>query len=346
MTDQGWRGAFYRSIDGVANVVSFSEGLLSGRYYADIKVADYGDGARRLFMGSQEGLFYSDDLGESWSLCGGGLPADIRAGDLDVSSVIPDHVYIGDFDPDGCKLYKSTDGGETWERLTNIPDGEIIEELACDPINPDIVYIYVGWEGGLFKSTDGGQSWDNIENNLPRDENFYTSGLAINRLNHDNLFIYSNTHGVFQSHDGGQNWEDFNEGLRIGVHVSAALIDPIDTGRVFLATQNSVWEITRVDTMTAIDDKENILPAAFSASSYPNPFNPSATIEYSLPEEAFVTVDIYDLLGRKVENLVREDQRAGQYRVIWYAKERASGLYYYKINAERYSHTGIMTLLK
>ena len=107
----------------------------------------------------------------------------------------------------------------------------------------------------------------------------------------------------------------------------------------------SVWEITR--TPTAIDDdRDYILPVAFFASSYPNPFNPSATIEYSLPEQAFVTVDIYDLLGRRVERLVGEDQLAGRYRVIWEARERASGLYYYKINAGQYSQTGIMTLLK
>jgi hypothetical protein len=109
---------------------------------------------------------------------------------------------------------------------------------------------------------------------------------------------------------------------------------------------NSVWEITRVDTTTTIDDQENILPVAFSASSYPNPFNPSATIEYDLPEQAFVTMDIYDLIGRRVERLVGEDQLAGRYRVIWEVKERASGLYYYKINAGQYSKTGVMTLLK
>ncbi len=344
MTDQGWRGAAYRSTDGGGNWESFTQGLLPGRCYTEIIVADHDDGARRLFMGSTEGLFYSDDLGESWALCGGRLPPNIDCGGLDVSPVDPNLVYIGDYS-DPCKLYKSTDGGEIWERLINLPRGEAINEIVCDPISPDIVYINVGWNAGLFKSTDGGRSWECINNNLPRGDYFCVSGLAINRLNHDNVFVSSYNRGIFQSHDGGQIWEDFNEGLCATASVRQTLIDPIDTGRVFLATQNSVWSITR--TLVGIDyDLDIIKPVAFSASSYPNPFNPSTTIEYSLPEQAFVTVDIYDLLGRKVETLVAEDQIAGTYRVIWEAKERASGLYYYKINAERYSQTGVMTLLK
>ncbi len=349
MTDQGWRGVVYRSTDGGANWESFGEGLLPGRCYTNIKVADHGDGARRLFMGSTEGLFYSDNLGESWALCGGGLPPGIRCdGGLDVSPIDPNLVYTSHFPIPyaQCHLYKSTDGGESWERLINVPEGEIISEIACDPINPAIVYVSVGWEAGLFKSTDGGQSWEDINNNLPRDDDhFFTNGLAINPLNHDNLFIYSYRRGLFQSHDSGQNWEDFfNEGSRATAYVTRTLIDPIDTTRVFLATNNSVWSITR--TMVGIDDDLDMIPVAFSTSSYPNPFNPSTTIEYNLPEQAFVTVDIYDLLGRKVERLIGEDQQAGRYRVIWDAKNQASGLYYYKINAERYSQTGIMTLLK
>lgn len=345
MTDQGRRGAFYRSSDGGNYWESFDEGLLPDRSYGNIKVANYGDGTRRLFMTSSSGLFYSDDLGESWSLCRGGLPRDIDCGGLDVSLANPNLVYIGDYSIP-CNLYKSSNSGETWQALIDIPEGEAIERIACDPIDPEVIYISIGWSLGLFKSTDGGRSWENINNNLPRDTRYFgVGGIAINPLSHNNLLVYSNMRGIFQSHNGGQNWEDFfNNSFRATAFVSAILINPIDTGEVLLATSNSVWSINR--TVVGVDDEPETAPTAFSAINYPNPFNPSTTIEYNLPEHAFVTIDIYNLLGRKVERLAGEDQRAGNYRIIWDAKDKASGLYFYRICAGQYSSTGVMALLK
>lgn len=81
---------------------------------------------------------------------------------------------------------------------------------------------------------------------------------------------------------------------------------------------------------------------------YPNPSYPFTAIEYSLPKEAYVIVEVYDRHGRIVETLVAQYQQAGTYRVIWDARDRASELSYYKItiNAERHSRTHIVTFLK
>lgn len=340
-------GEFYRSADGGSTWESFSDGLPDVDYYS-IAVADYyGSGWRRLFLGTSAGLYYSDDLGENWWHCQGGLPDNIAIYALAVSPVNPEIVFAGELYYFSNAVYKSSDGGGSWMEL-DMPRGRRASEIVCDPVDQDIVYVSLAGQAGIFKSTDGGQSWDNIDNNLPRAEypyNFGVSGIAINPLNSDNVFVYSVWMGVFQSHDGGQSWEDFyNESLRIGP-IGHTLIDPVDTSRVFLAQYgNSVWEITR--TPTAIDNDRYILPLAFSASSYPNPFNPATTIEYSIPEETFVNVEIFDLLGRKVETLVSRDHRAGTYRVVWNAKERASGLYFYKVDAGQHSQTGVMTLLK
>lgn len=97
---------------------------------------------------------------------------------------------------------------------------------------------------------------------------------------------------------------------------------------------------------TAIDD-EAISPNAFSLSqNYPNPFNARTTIEYNLPEDSYVTLDIYDILGRKIETLVSEDQSSGHHTTVWDADRVATGLYFYRIQAGELSEIKHMTLLK
>jgi len=96
-----------------------------------------------------------------------------------------------------------------------------------------------------------------------------------------------------------------------------------------------------------IDDQEPKLPIQFSLSqNYPNPFNASTTISYTLPCQSDVTLDIYDILGRKVQTLVSRNQPAGYHRVIWQANEFTSGIYFYKLQAGEYIETKKMMLLR
>jgi hypothetical protein len=72
----------------------------------------------------------------------------------------------------------------------------------------------------------------------------------------------------------------------------------------------------------------------FSLSqNYPNPFNPSTTIKFSIPEASYVTLEVYDILGREVRNLINEDLNSGQYSVNFDASNLSSGTYFYKLIA-------------
>lgn len=96
-----------------------------------------------------------------------------------------------------------------------------------------------------------------------------------------------------------------------------------------------------------------LVPEAFELQqNFPNPFNPSTTIRYTLPEEARVTLVIYDLLGRQVRTLLRDAQHnAGYHTAVWDGRDDAgrpvaSGVYLYRIEAGAHQGTRKMVLVK
>jgi hypothetical protein len=80
--------------------------------------------------------------------------------------------------------------------------------------------------------------------------------------------------------------------------------------------------------------------------NYPNPFNPTTTIEYSIPRSSEVTLKVYDLLGREVNVLVDGRQNAGLHKVVFNAGNLASGVYIYKIEAEKFADNKKFILIK
>lgn len=88
-------------------------------------------------------------------------------------------------------------------------------------------------------------------------------------------------------------------------------------------------------------------PKVFAlGQNYPNPFNPGTSIKFQLPKQAFVSIKVYDLLGRLVTTLVNENKDAGFYEVNFDASKLASGLYIYKIEAGDFTDTKKMMLIK
>ncbi len=89
------------------------------------------------------------------------------------------------------------------------------------------------------------------------------------------------------------------------------------------------------------------LPLYYELSqNYPNPFNPITRIRYQIPESAFVSIKIYDVLGNEIAELVKEEMITGAYEIDFDGSELTSGIYYYRITAGDFSQTKKMILLK
>ncbi len=88
------------------------------------------------------------------------------------------------------------------------------------------------------------------------------------------------------------------------------------------------------------------VPTVYSITNYPNPFNPTTTINYQLPENGFVTIKVYDMLGKEIATLVNGNRTAGYHKVTFDAGRLTSGIYIYTINAGKYTLSKKMLLMK
>ena len=93
-------------------------------------------------------------------------------------------------------------------------------------------------------------------------------------------------------------------------------------------------------------DVDEILKTYYLSNNYPNPFNPSTKIKYSVPQLSNVIIKVFDILGNELETLVSEEKPAGTYEITWYAEGLPSGVYLYQLKAGSFIQTKKMLLLK
>ncbi len=126
------------------------------------------------------------------------------------------------------------------------------------------------------------------------------------------------------------------------------------SGGDLVTVKNQTLEIYTVDMFTDVNsvDNSSVLPESFHLGQpYPNPFNPSCVIEYSISERAYTTIAVYNILGHKVASLVDGIIPAGNHRAVWNGTDQsgkpvASGIYLYRMEAGEFVDSRKMLLLK
>ena len=99
---------------------------------------------------------------------------------------------------------------------------------------------------------------------------------------------------------------------------------------------------------TNVEDEGSLLsPDSYNlAQNFPNPFNPTTSIRYSIPKRSNVTLKVYDILGNEVASLVNEEKDQGVYTVSFNAASLSSGIYFYRLQSGTFVETKKMLLLK
>ncbi|NIT58013.1 MAG: T9SS type A sorting domain-containing protein [Aliifodinibius sp.] len=155
---------------------------------------------------------------------------------------------------------------------------------------------------------------------------------------HPDYYYVGTDVGVYVTVNGGMSWSMLGSNLPASGVMDLVLHQPTRT--LTAATHGRSMFKIDVSTITAIQDKENQnISADFRLDKiYPNPFNSQVTIEFSLSQGQNVTVDIYDILGRRIANLVDEKFSGGNHQVKWDAQgtgstEISSGIYLVRISS-------------
>jgi hypothetical protein len=159
----------------------------------------------------------------------------------------------------------------------------------------------------------------------------------------DSLLGDESTLAVYHWVDGSTGW------VMIG-----GKVDTVDNAIYAPISETGVYAAFTTNIITGIEDDErgDILPYQFELSqNYPNPFNPMTTIEYSLPERAQVTIEIFNVLGQRVRTLVNDTKSSGSYRIEWNGSDDAgrpvsTGVYLYRFQAGDVVQTKKMLLIK
>ena len=262
-----------------------------------------------------------------WEGVGYGLP-DAPVWTLAVS----DTTIFAGVESNGNSLFRSTDYGTTWTAAGSGLGITFVLSLAVSGSN-----IFAGTDNGVFLSTDGANTWTGPGKAT---ENSHIWCLAVSGTN---LFAGTDS-SIFLSTDNGTSWTQVNSGLP-GTRIHCLTVSGSD---LFVGTDyRGVWRRPLSDMPTSVQKLLTDLPTRFSLEqNYPNLFNPTTVISYQLPGNSFVTLKIYDVLGREVKTLVNERQTAGNHSVSLSASNLPSGVYFYRLQAGTFTQTKKLVVIK
>ena len=208
--------------------------------------------------------------------------------------------------------------------------------------------IFAGTDGGLYSSDNLGDSWS-----LEYGATFDTHGNVIDTKMFKDLVVYEQYliasimfNSIWISSNDGKDWQSFNEGLISDWTFYGLAVKGPYLWSLREAFGNA-YRRPLTDLVTDISSKVLTLPSSYTLyQNYPNPFNPSTIIKFALPKPESVKIEIFNILGQKIETLFNKSMPAGYHEVKFTSYNLPSGVYLYQIQAGNWQAVKKMILLQ
>jgi photosystem II stability/assembly factor-like uncharacterized protein len=307
---------------------SYNSGLSSYALYA------------KKFVSSGDTIFYATDAGgvyylpnstNHWQSYNQNLPSNIAWTINDL--VVTNNNLVASGGASGYYYIRPKGSSEWIEKRMQTPQGIFITPNAFLSTR-DIVLS--GSRFGIYKSTDEGNTFDSV--------GISAMDMSVVSFTKDKNRIYAgytrssgNDFFVWYSDDLGESWNFFD-------HQFQFLLDLyIYDNKIWAGTNDGLW-YKELETTSIEPIKQ---PNTFILKqNYPNPFNPSTKIIWRTTAASHQTLKVYDILGNTVVILVDEYRNAGNYEIEFNSTDLASGIYLYRLQADNYTATKKMILLK
>jgi photosystem II stability/assembly factor-like uncharacterized protein len=291
-------------------------------------------------------LLYTKPLGGSWMLDTSGFTSTVYSFSYSISSNRHGYLYLTGSYFNGyggaqvnARVMRRPISGGVWVPDTN-GLGASVNYLSN--LGPDKDGNMMGIAGSsLYKLSNG--TWGTVSLPSRAADNFY----YINNYSADSsgaIFAsfsnFSGGGGIYFTTDGGTSWTYAGlDSLTVNQLISYGDSTYVSTtDGLYILTRNSIGTAVRASITT---------PAVFALEqNYPNPFNPTTNVRFTIGSPQYVTLKIYDVLGREVTTLVHEKLSVGNYTVPWNASNNSSGVYFYRLKTGNFVETKKMVLMK
>lgn len=237
--------------------------------------AGTGENNHQRALGYGNGVYKTVNGGKSWKNMG--LKESRQIGMILIDPSNSNVVYVAAegsaWGPGGDRgLYKTTDGGENWEKVLNVSENTGINNIICDPRNPDILYasseqrrrhvftkIGGGPETALYKSEDAGKTWRKLTDGLPK-EHMGGMGIAISPQNPDVLYAIieaaNDAGGFFRSTNRGESWVKMSDHTSSGQYYNEIFCDPVQFDKIYSVETYSHVTVDGGKTWSVVSHKE------------------------------------------------------------------------------------------
>jgi hypothetical protein len=285
--------------------------------------------------GAGYGVHLSTNNGGNWTNVTDGLTTSCNSSTcwVDALAYIGNTLFAGTMTKG---VFRSTDNGTSWTASNTGLTTLYIQTFATS--GTDIFVGTWGDSGGVFRSTNNGATWTDISVGLT---NSHVQALVAIGTN---LFVGTEGSGIFLSTNNGASWTQANEGLTDSSIWSLT----VSGSHLFAGSDRSgVWRRPLSEMITDVGDARAKRPTRLSLrQNYPNPFNPTTTLSFDLPFRSFVSLKIFNLLGQEISTLVSRELAPGTYEQEWNSGNLASGVYILRLQADSFTATKKLILLR